>query len=89
MVSEWAVNVPEMAMLLKADWAEPLTVVLPLKTTAPELWVKVPLFAKLPATLSVPVGAVRAPEIVIPLKMVAPAPLIAELPLKTTVQSCG
>ena len=78
------VRLPEIVILLKLDCDVPLKVVVPLKFIVPLLWVKVPLFAQLPATEVVPLEAVRVPEIVTLLKLVA-VPLMVLEPLKVTV----
>lgn len=59
---------------------------MPLNTTVPELFIKVPLLVKLPARLRV-AGDVNVPtaEIVMPLNVVDDDPVIELVPVKVTV----
>ena len=75
--------------LLKIEEPETAWVV-PLSVTVPELWVKVPELAQLPATLILADnGAVRAPEIVKLLNELVELPEIAVVPLKVAVPERG
>ena len=58
----WLVSVPEMVILLKLDVLEPLIVEVPLKITFELLWLKEPLFAKLPAIPMLATPAVSVPD---------------------------
>lgn len=80
-----AVSVPDTVTVKKLDWFEPAMVVVPLKLTAPLLLLKVPLFVQLPATLNVPVGAVRDPEMTMLLNEEVLLPEIVVVPPKVVV----
>jgi hypothetical protein len=51
MLAAGAVSVPLIVRSLKEFVLEPLIVVVPLNTTVPELWLKVPLFTQSPPTV--------------------------------------